>query len=365
MSSLKATQSDGYYIPPDYINSGAYKNKSLNQYQNSKGHNQYLQNNIVRFELPYDGFCLNEQCRCHVAKGTRFNAQKEHFGDYYSSKLWEFRMKCRQCSNAFIIRTNVANRCFDYIDGIKKKQEEFDTVQAQSLGVIDTDYGHAIHNFTNGRLDVSSEQGGSMCNSSSILDKLEKEVIGQRKTMSDLDAMKILMTHNHCTAHDDARSNSNLRNIYRSARKKKKQKLDEAKSLGLGKGIILDDLKMTDVYESTAAYENKYIMDKNARKLEKVKFRNINKRVFSLNDDGALNHPTMTAVTLGNKHNGYKVSSRLKISPVTKPLAAAAAAADAMEKSMNQKMPEIQESSNDPSSLLSLLDYGSDDSSDC
>lgn len=46
MSSLAATQADGMYIPPDYLESGAYKKKSLNQYNNSKGHNQFLQRNV-------------------------------------------------------------------------------------------------------------------------------------------------------------------------------------------------------------------------------------------------------------------------------------------------------------------------------
>ena len=46
MSSLAATQADGMYIPPDYLESGAYKKKSLNQYANSKGHNQFLQRNV-------------------------------------------------------------------------------------------------------------------------------------------------------------------------------------------------------------------------------------------------------------------------------------------------------------------------------
>jgi len=41
MSSLSATQADGYYIPPSYIESGAYKKQSINQYAKSKGHNQY------------------------------------------------------------------------------------------------------------------------------------------------------------------------------------------------------------------------------------------------------------------------------------------------------------------------------------
>ena len=95
MSSLNATQADGYYVPPEYYSSGAYKKKSINQFQKSKGHNQYLERGVVRFELPYDGFC--ELCESHVGKGTRFNAHKKHVDNYYTSKIWEFTMTCRVC----------------------------------------------------------------------------------------------------------------------------------------------------------------------------------------------------------------------------------------------------------------------------
>jgi Uncharacterized conserved protein len=354
MSSLKATQSDGYYIPPDYLNSGAYKKKSLNQYQKSKGHNQYLQNNLVRFELPYDGFCLNEKCKCHVAKGTRFNAQKEHVDNYHSSKIWEFRMKCRSCSNAFIIRTNVEQRCFDYMGGIQRKHEEFDTVQAQSLGVIDTEYGHAIHNFTNGRLDVSE-------GSNTALDKLEKEVVGRRKVMSDLDAMKMVMTRNHCTSYDDAGSNSNLRKIYRNARKKKKQKLEEARSLGLGKGILLDDCQSKDFRDSTAAFQRRDVVEKKAKRMEIDKFQKLQRGIFS---SSRCNERGITAT----RNHRYKVLP-LKICRCTKPKEDVTETSSSSKKMSvegnpssehRQNMSGIVESAG--SSLLALLDYGSDSS---
>ncbi len=59
MSSLSATQSDGYYLPPEYFESGKYKKVSRNQFaasqdgnQGKVGHNQWLKHGVVRFELP-------------------------------------------------------------------------------------------------------------------------------------------------------------------------------------------------------------------------------------------------------------------------------------------------------------------------
>ena len=51
MSSLAATQADGYYLPPDYFDSGAYKKKSKNEFAGSKGHNQFVAK--VRFALKF------------------------------------------------------------------------------------------------------------------------------------------------------------------------------------------------------------------------------------------------------------------------------------------------------------------------
>ena len=62
MSSLSATQAGGYYIQPNYFDSGAYKKKSISQFNNgqqpTKGHNQYLQRSVLRALLKIIGNIL-------------------------------------------------------------------------------------------------------------------------------------------------------------------------------------------------------------------------------------------------------------------------------------------------------------------
>ena len=75
MSSLSATQSDGYYLPPEYFESGKYKKVSRNKFasetNNAKklkaGHNQWFKHGVVRFELPEKASCVSK----HSA-GARF-----------------------------------------------------------------------------------------------------------------------------------------------------------------------------------------------------------------------------------------------------------------------------------------------------
>ncbi len=271
MSSLKATQSDGYYIPPEYLESGAYKKKSLNQFNNNKGHNQYLLNSVVRFELPYDGFCLNQSCQAHVGKGTRFNAHKAHVDDHFTTKIWEFTMKCRACSESkFVIRTNPQGRCFDYCNGIKKKVEEFDTVEAGTIGVIDTDDGNKIHHSWKADDIKKSEIVVSKVPVSAI-DKLQSKQISERKAIAEKDALELLMKQNDETMADDAISNSNLRSKYRSARNSKKRRIGDAQAKGLGMGIELSSSTKTDIKKARSAF-NENVRDIKSRKVEKQKF---------------------------------------------------------------------------------------------
>jgi len=115
MSSLSATQSDGYYLPPEYFESGAYKKvsrnrfaaeteaserdkrgKKLEQKPSRVGHNQWLKHGVVRFELPEKAVCLG--CKQSVGRGTRFNARKTKTDQsYFTTPIFEFKLSCRNC----------------------------------------------------------------------------------------------------------------------------------------------------------------------------------------------------------------------------------------------------------------------------
>uniref|UniRef100_A0A7S2LH83 Uncharacterized protein n=1 Tax=Leptocylindrus danicus TaxID=163516 RepID=A0A7S2LH83_9STRA len=238
MSSLAATQADGYYVPPDYYDSGAYKKQTKNQFNKSKGHNQFLTNGVCRFELPYNGICLNEKCGQIIRRGTRFNAKKTECKEmYYTSKIYEFRMNCRRCGDCeFVIRTNPQGRCFDYLSGIKEKQEEFDTIEAGSLGVIDTDVG-------NGILPSAMVKGKGSLNidANDDIAIMERQNASIRRANNQMDQLKQVYKFQRECMLDDAASNSKLRTAFRVDRKAKKKRQLNASALGLGRGIELSD----------------------------------------------------------------------------------------------------------------------------
>ena len=282
MSSLNATQADGYYVPPTYFESGAYKKQSLSKFAGSKGHNQYLQRSVVRFELPFDGFCTN--CSAHVGKGTRFNAHKAHVDDYFTTKIYEFTTKCRACAQStFTIRTNPKERTFDYVEGIRKKVEEFDTTEAETAGVIDTDVGAGIIP-SSGPVGHGTGAAGVACTSGSNLSRLEQTAAGERKAQTEHGRLESIQRLNDATSKNDAASNASLRATYRRARQGRKRRIGDAERLGLGRSIELSEVTAEDNAMSREVFAQRKVIDGRARKQERESFQAV--RSGSIFDNG-------------------------------------------------------------------------------
>ncbi|CAD7964369.1 unnamed protein product [Amoebophrya sp. A25] len=132
--SLKATQADGFYFPPDWDPSKG----SLDSYQRKKGFEHALGKNRVknldkgilqiRFELPFKIQCLN--CEDMIGQGTRFDADKKRVGNYYTTPIYEFRMRCGQivdpsvsvdgkthCNCEWVIQTDPQNADYALVAG--------------------------------------------------------------------------------------------------------------------------------------------------------------------------------------------------------------------------------------------------------
>ncbi|KAF9384965.1 hypothetical protein CPC16_008187 [Podila verticillata] len=90
---------------------------------------------IVRFELPYNIWCNG--CNNPIGMGVRYNAEKKKIGNYYSTAILSFRMKCHLCDNWFEIHTNPKNATYDIAGGARKKVEDF-TAEDNETIAIDT-----------------------------------------------------------------------------------------------------------------------------------------------------------------------------------------------------------------------------------
>jgi len=136
MSSLAAARADNFYYPPEWIpnqegNDGGSRVDPLGE----RGKNKHLGIITIRFELPYNCWCLN--CKNFVSKGVRYNAEKRQCGKYLSTKLWEFTMLCHRCKGVIKIQTDPQNRDYKFVCGLQPKVEKFDHKDAGTTLLLD------------------------------------------------------------------------------------------------------------------------------------------------------------------------------------------------------------------------------------
>lgn len=125
MSSLAAVQADGFYHRSDY---DPRRHGTLNKIRGShhlgaraKRLNEGIL--VIRFEMPFKLWCGG--CGTLVDKGVRFNADKKAVGEFHSTTIWEFSMKCYHCDTRYVIRTDPENASYLCISGCRKKMEDY------------------------------------------------------------------------------------------------------------------------------------------------------------------------------------------------------------------------------------------------
>lgn len=135
---------------------------------------QLLNHLHCRFEVPFNIWC--NQCGEHIAKGVRFNAEKKqvrpHFtpfcrrlapavfgtcnpfrclflqkwlqvGSYHSTKIWAFTMR-HHCGCKITIQTDPKTAEYLVTDGARRKIEQYDADDAQTLELPDANERAAI-----------------------------------------------------------------------------------------------------------------------------------------------------------------------------------------------------------------------------
>ena len=93
------------YYPPDY----RPEMGSINKYHGThalreRANKLHLGILIIRFEMPYNIWC--EGCKNHIGMGVRYNAEKKKVGMYYTTPVYQFRMKCHLCDNYIEMKTD-------------------------------------------------------------------------------------------------------------------------------------------------------------------------------------------------------------------------------------------------------------------
>ncbi|XP_055385353.1 coiled-coil domain-containing protein 130 homolog [Condylostylus longicornis] len=113
------------YYPPDYDPKKGGLNKFLGTHAlRERARKIHLGIIIIRFEMPYNIWC--EGCNNHIGMGVRYNAEKTRIGNYYSTPIYQFRMKCHLCDNHFEIKTDPANLDYVIVSGARRQENRWD-----------------------------------------------------------------------------------------------------------------------------------------------------------------------------------------------------------------------------------------------
>ncbi|GAB5363879.1 hypothetical protein AAMO2058_000921300 [Amorphochlora amoebiformis] len=133
---LKATRADGFHHGHSYDPRKSRKQNLRNQgkYHYTHGINQFQRRHIIRFEMPFNVYCVNCVKKFgwpnRIKKGERFNAKKKYMGAFGKTKIYEFRMACYKCGARLKVRTNPKNCSYQLVQGLsmaanKKRNDEF------------------------------------------------------------------------------------------------------------------------------------------------------------------------------------------------------------------------------------------------
>ncbi|XP_020786501.1 probable splicing factor YJU2B [Boleophthalmus pectinirostris] len=121
------------YYPPDF---DPAKHGSLNGYHKTHALRERARKLsqgilIIRFEMPYNIWC--DGCKNHIGMGVRYNAEKKKVGNYYSTPIYRFRMKCHLCVNYIEMQTDPQNCDYVIVSGAQRKEERWDMEENEQI----------------------------------------------------------------------------------------------------------------------------------------------------------------------------------------------------------------------------------------
>lgn len=120
------------YYPPDYDPRKGGLNKFLGTHalrERARKIDQGIL--IIRFEMPYNIWC--DGCKNHIGMGVRYNAEKTKVGNYYTTPVYQFRMKCHLCDNHFEIKTDPANLDYVIMSGARRQENRWDPLSNEQI----------------------------------------------------------------------------------------------------------------------------------------------------------------------------------------------------------------------------------------
>eukprot|EP00050_Salpingoeca_kvevrii_P011668 m.17062 g.17062 ORF g.17062 m.17062 type:complete len:344 (-) comp3565_c0_seq1:30-1061(-) len=207
MSDRKAVNK---YYPPEWHPGMGSVNQMRGQHPlRDRARKLHLGILIVRFEMPWHIWC--EGCGAHVGRGVRYNAEKSKAGKYYTTTIWQFKMKCHLCPNYIVIETDPKNDDYRVVSGGKRKNESFSAADNETIEVMS--------DAERQRLETDA------------MYRIEHGAADRAKAKRAAPAIERLLDLKDRTSRDDYASNSLLRRNFRVQRRALKKQAATDKAL--------------------------------------------------------------------------------------------------------------------------------------
>ncbi|XP_078035281.1 coiled-coil domain-containing protein 130 homolog [Augochlora pura] len=218
------------YYPPDYDPKVGGLNKFLGTHAlRERARKLHMGILIIRFEMPYNIWC--DGCGNHIGMGVRYNAEKKKIGMYYSTPLYQFRMKCHLCDNHFEIKTDPANLDYVIVSGARRQENRWDPKENEQIVPETKEVSCRLYD--------------------DAMYKLEHGIEDKKTAKSRDSSLENAIALNEAAWKDDYTSNCELRTAFRTRKRElqKKQGIDHLllKKNGLNIDLVNeheDDVKL-------------------------------------------------------------------------------------------------------------------------
>lgn len=159
------------YYPPDYNPAVGGLNKFKGTHAlRERARKLHMGILIIRFEMPYNIWC--DGCNNHIGMGVRYNAEKKKIGMYYSTPVYQFRMKCHLCNNHFEIKTDPGNLDYVIVSGARRQENRWDPFENEQIVPEDKDTSKRLFDDAMFKLEHGTEDIDKAKKAAPILVKL-------------------------------------------------------------------------------------------------------------------------------------------------------------------------------------------------
>lgn len=240
------------YYPPDYDPRAGGLNKFLGTHAlRERARKIHLGIIIIRFEMPYNIWC--DGCKNHIGMGVRYNAEKTKVGMYYSTPVYQFKMKCHLCDNYIVIKTDPGNLDYEIISGARRQENRWDPTE-------------------NGQIVPDAKETQRRLFDDPMY-KLEHVATDLSKSDNAKPALFKLYERNHYVWDDDYTANSKLRAEFRNKKKELKLEADKDKALLLKSSLDIELAPESDQDARLAAImrlQSEKIVDEKDKKIDVI-----------------------------------------------------------------------------------------------